>query len=229
MIHLQTLAVGQELAHVVGIAMSQLGSPESLTVVIDSHRAVHHLVKAIAVQVGGVERVVALSGVGTIGVAVLALAALPGVEAPPLRQLSVAVVPCLQDRTCIDAAPYYHRGQARLVETAHAHAERAGPLPVAVAPGLAGFAVDEVVAGQFAPRLSVDDGEELRPGRVVMIHPSGAAAVLVAPRAIVYLAVAVGIGNSLAVAEHRAFAGADSHFSTAVTVEVGHGEGRAVA
>ena len=226
--HLQSLAVGQELTHVVGIAVAQLRVPQSEAVVVDSHRAIHHLVETITVEVGNVQRVVALRGIGGMSLAVLALPAVVGVEAPTAGELTVAPVPCLDDTMTIHAASKHHRWQPRLIEAAYAHTERASSLPVAVAPRFRCFAVDEVVACQLATCASVDDGDELRTSRVVVVHPSRTAAVLVSPRAIVNLAVAVGVFNLLAVAKHRAFASADGHLGTAVAIEVGNSEARRV-
>ena len=208
----------------VGIAVAQAGVPQADAVVVDRHRAVHHLVEPVAVEVGHVERVVALGGVGAVLLAVLAGALVVGVEAPAAGELSVAPVPRLDDGAGIDAAPDDDGGQPRLVEAAHADAERAGALPVVVAPGAAGLAGYEVVAGQLAARLSVDDADELRPCRTVVVDPPGTARIEVAPRAVVDLAVAVDVRDLRAVAEHRALAGADGHLGTAVAVEVGHGE-----
>ena len=51
---------------------------------------------------------------------------------------------------------------------------------------------------------------------------------MVSPRAIVDLAVAIGVFNLLTVAKHRAFASADGHLGTAVAIEVGNSEARRV-
>ena len=227
--HLQALALRQELAYVVGIAMTKPRVPKSDAIVVDSHGAIHHLVDAVAVEVGHVQRVVALSGIGAVALTVLAAATVGGVEAPTASELTVAPVPRLDDGTGIDAAAKHHGGQTRLVEAAHADAERAGTLPVVVAPGRRRSTVDEVVAGELAARLAIDDGDELRTSGVVVVYPTGTRRVEVAPRAIVNLSIAIGIRDFLAVAKDGSLAGADGHLGTAVAIEVGNGKGRGVA
>ena len=113
----------------------------------------HHLVQSVAVEVGHVQRVVTLSGIGTVFLAVLARSLVVGVEAPALcqdgRTILYTVVPGLNDGAVIDAAPDDDGWQSRLVEASHAHTEGAGPLPIVVAPDLAGLAGYEVVARQL--------------------------------------------------------------------------------
>ena len=203
--------------------------PESDAVVVDSHRAIHHLVEAVAVEVGHVQRVVALCGIGAVALAVLAATTIGGVEAPTASELTIAPVPRLDDGTGIDATAKDHGGQACLVEATHTDAERAGTLPVVVAPGRRRRTVDEVVAGELAARLAIDDGDELRTGRVVVVYPTGTRRVEVAPRAIVNLSIAIGIRDFLTVAKDGSLAGADGHLGTAVAIEVGNGKGGGVA
>ena len=40
---------------------------------VESARAIHHLVETVAIKVGNIEGVVALTGIGTVGLAVLVL------------------------------------------------------------------------------------------------------------------------------------------------------------
>ena len=59
-----------------------------------------------------------------------------------------------------------------------------------------------------------------------MVHPTGAAAVEIAPRAVVYFSVAVGVGYLLTITEDSSLAGADGHLCTTIAVEVSYGETR---
>ena len=77
---LLTMTVGVEVAAVLGVAVTQAGGAETLSVVVDNHRAEDYLVAAVPVGVGNLEVVeaVAKPGVAPSGVVV---------PAPALRQL----------------------------------------------------------------------------------------------------------------------------------------------
>ena len=107
--HLQSLALRQEFSHVVGIAVPQAGVPESDAVVVNSQRAIHHLVQSVTVEVGHVQRVVALTGIGAVLLAVLACTFVVGVESPTFGELTIAPVPRLYDAMGIDTTPKYYR------------------------------------------------------------------------------------------------------------------------
>ena len=98
-VHLQTVTVRQELAHVLCIAMTKARAPQAVAIIIHSHRPIHHLIFTIAVEVGHGERMVALSTVGAIGLAVLVgilTSRLCTVKTPAASQLSVLEVPSLE-------------------------------------------------------------------------------------------------------------------------------------
>ena len=169
---------------------------------------------------------VTLAGVGAVFLAVLARALVVGVEAPALAELPITIVPRFDDRVAIDATSEHHGGQSCLVEAAYADAERAGAFPVVITPRLRGLTIDEIVACQFASRLAVDDADELWACGIIVVEIAWFGRVQVTPRAVVYLAVAIGVGNLRTVAKHRALTGAYCHLGTAVAVEVSNGEAR---
>ena len=125
--HLQALALRQELAYMVGITVPQTGIPETYTIVVDSHRAIHHLVEPVTIKISNIQRVVALSGIGAMLLAILAGLAVVGVEAPTLGQdrntVLYTVVPSLDDAVGIYPTSEDNGGEARLVETAHTDTE----------------------------------------------------------------------------------------------------------
>ena len=97
MVHLKTFTVGQEVTHMVGITMTETCRPQSVTVIIHRHRAVHHLIATVAIKVGHVERVVALTGIGTVGLAVLVgLDIVIGIELPHTGQFTIGIAPALK-------------------------------------------------------------------------------------------------------------------------------------
>ena len=55
------VAIGVEVAAVLGVAMSQTGGGESLPVVVDDHGAEDNLVAAVPVHIGDAEIMVALA------------------------------------------------------------------------------------------------------------------------------------------------------------------------
>ena len=59
-----------------------------------------------------------------------------------------------------------------------------------------------------------------------MVNPSWAATIEVSPCAIVDFAIAIGVGNLLAIAEDRALTSTDGHLGATIAVEVGYGETR---
>ena len=120
--YLQTVARGVELAQVQRIAVSVLTAVEPLSVVVDGHAAIDHLVHAVIVDIAYRQRMEALGGILTVGLAVLALAALGGVEIPASRQFAVGIVPGFQHAALIDPTADKHRG-CRATEVGHGHAQ----------------------------------------------------------------------------------------------------------
>ena len=77
-INLQAVNIRIEIAHMLGIAVSETSSGESLTVVVDHHRAKHNLVATVHIDIGYCIVVVALTLPRAVAVVV---------PAPALRQL----------------------------------------------------------------------------------------------------------------------------------------------
>ena len=204
--------------------MSQSRVPQAYTIMIHCHRAIHHLVQSITVEVGHIQRVVTLTGISTMLFAILACATIISVEAPTLRELSVTPVPRLNDAVTVDATSQHYRRQSRLIETAYSHAKGAGTFPVTISPGLTGLAVNEVVTGQLTTSLTVDDTEKLWSCRVIMVQIARFRRIQIAPRTVVYLPITFGVRNLRAIAKYRALTSADSHLGTTVTIKVGHGK-----
>ena len=222
--HLQTLSFGEEFSHEVGVAMSQTGIPQSYAILIYRHRTIHHLVKAVAVKVCHIQGVITLCSVCAMLLAILARLAVVGVEAPFLCQLAVSPVPRLDDAVGIDTSSRNNGRQACIVKTPHTDSEGASPLPIAVAPRFRCLAIYEVVTSQFLSRLSVNDRDKLRSCAVIVVYPSRAAGVEVAPCAIVYLTVAIGITYLCAIAKDSSLASPYCHLCTTVSVKVCYGE-----
>ena len=132
--HLQTLTTWQEFSHMVGVSVPQSCVPEADTIVIDSHRTIHHLVKSVAVQVGHIQRMVTLSGVSTMFFPILASSLVIGIETPFLYELPFAPVPRLDDGMTIDTSSEDYRGQPRLVEAPYPDTEGAGAFPIVITP-----------------------------------------------------------------------------------------------
>ena len=122
----------------------------------------------------------------------------------------------------IDTATENDRRQSRLVEATDTHTERAGSFPIAVTPRFTGLAVNEIVTCQFAARLAVDDTDELWACGIIVVKIAWLGRIQVAPRAVVYFSITIGIWNLRAIAKHRSLASTDSHLGTAVAVEVGN-------
>ena len=111
--HLQALTARQELTHMVSIAVPKPCIPKPDAVMVYCHRAIHHLVQSVAVKIGHVQRVVALSGVCAVLLAILARTLIVGVETPAAGQdggtVLHSVVPRLNDAVAIYAASYHYR------------------------------------------------------------------------------------------------------------------------
>ena len=142
--HLKAFTVGQELAHMLCVTMTELGTPQSVAIVVQCHGAIHHFVFSVTVEVSHGEGVVALSTIGAVELAILVLVASAShctVETPTLAELAVAIVPCLDDGTCIDSTSEDEGRQSiDSVEMCNSYTERASTLPIVIAPRITGVA-----------------------------------------------------------------------------------------
>ena len=97
------MAVGVEVAAVLGIAMPEACGGEALTIVIDDHRAEHYLVASVHVDIGNAVVVVTLRFPWTIGIAG---------PAPALGQRMGARVYIISNHlvACVDASRKEYAG-----------------------------------------------------------------------------------------------------------------------
>ena len=69
---------------------------------VNSHRTIHDFIKAIAIKVCYIERMIALSGVCAIGIAILTAFVIIGIKTPTLSEVSIAIIPSLYHRMSIN-------------------------------------------------------------------------------------------------------------------------------
>ena len=125
--NLLPLAVGVEVAAMLGVAVSQPRGGEPLAVVVDDHRAVDNLVPSVPVHIGNAIIVVSLPEPGAAPVA--------AVPTPPLRQLVGRRVDVVRDHLVprIDA-PRQEEARVPPVEVRRTEEELVGTVAGAVSP-----------------------------------------------------------------------------------------------
>ena len=55
MVYLQSFTIGKELTHMLCVTMSQASCPQAIAGIVYSHRAIHHFIFAVAIQVSYTE------------------------------------------------------------------------------------------------------------------------------------------------------------------------------
>ena len=128
--HLKTITVGKELAHMIGIAMSKSRRPQACAIVIECTGTIHHLIASVTIQVCHVERVIALSCIGTIRLAVLVVSSRSAaVEMPHVGQRPIGISPSFHDGASIHASAQEHLHRLP-IERSSTQAQRIGKFPV---------------------------------------------------------------------------------------------------
>ena len=237
--HLQTLAVGQELTHMVGIAMSEPRTPQASAIIIKSTRTIHHLVLAITVEVSHVKRVITLTCVGAIRLAILIVTARSvGVKFPQSSQLTIGIFPTLHDGTSIDTTPEENL-VGLSVKRSRTKAQRVGEFPSVLTRARVPFPVvclpvgsplsgslslgttsNEVCTSQFTSCCAINHREELRTAiavravtRIVLTRPAAA---------IVCHTIVVCITYLCAITKDSSFARLGHELTLSITIQVHH-------
>ena len=195
---------------------------------INCHRTIHDFIKAIAIKVCYIERVIALSGVSAIGIAILTAFVIIGIKTPTLGEVSIAIIPSLYHRMSINTTSQNDRRQTCIIETTNSNTERTSTFPIIISPRLTGLTINEIVSCQFTPCLTVNDRDKLWTGTVVMVTPSRTTGIEITPRSIVYLTVSISIANGRSVSKDSTFTSTYCHLGTTIAIEICNGESRTI-